>query len=337
MLSLAACTHIHDRKEVTFDPAEVSCNVRHIPKTNAVMQMMRKGWLQERRVNEIDTILGGMRDLANQGDPEAMLIWGLAKHKIIIDKFLDSKYSGSTTVPSLDDSRDDMTMAMTYALIALSAGGDDHKALARKLMSEIEYDLAPLVRVPPAWVEEAEANATRWNAHCGRPTPRYERNAEPFRPEEVSCHIHEIPEAHKRIKAVYRHPNGDLYFIGNADVITANMRKFADQGDPESMYFIGYLKREAVMIVLTDVRDTDSAGRTFPDYTKTDMITAMTYIFLSADLEGKHKEKAQKLMQDIESDRQKTLQTPAVWIQEAKANVGQWKARCDRLKATPEQ
>lgn len=328
LLTPASCTQTPEPREIVFDPAEISCSTQHLPATDATMRLMRKGWLQDRKASEVNTILDDLRRLANQGDPEAMLVWGLVRHKIIIDKFLDQKYDQTKTVPSLDDIKDDIVMAMTYALIAFSIGNDEQQAMARKLMREIEHDLSPILQVSPSWSEEAETNATQWNARCGHQVSRYERHAAPFRAEEVSCHIHAIPEAHKKIHEVYTHPNGDLYFIGNADVLMTRMRKFADQGDPESMYFIGSLKHEATMISLTDVPDDGADSKLFPEYTKADMITALSYLSLSAHLAGEHQVKAQTLMQKIKNGRWKTLRVPPLWIEQAETNTKHWKARC---------
>ena len=126
------------------------------------------------------------------------------------------------------------------------------------------------------------------------------RGGNPFDPERVSCNIRSIPEAHAWIQELRKNPGGDLYLMAHVDDISAHMRSFADQGDPEAIFLFGDIRRESKEIGLLRERNSGVHKPPFPDEVKNDITIATTYLYLSASVDSPYRSKAQELVNEIE-------------------------------------
>lgn len=325
--ALVACTSSLETDEHHFQSSEVSCSLHSLPGTTEALQELGRGWYHNKSEADLNAIASRVMDYANQGDPAAMLAWGAIKQQSILKKLIKNKADRLAVRFYPDESRADMARAMVYALIVLGAGGE-HRAMARSSLRAIEHGIEPVLTIPAEWISEAEADAAQWSAQCQLPVPNFTRDVAPFSPEKLSCKSHEISEAREKIEAIKNHPDGDLYFISHVDEIFDDLRKYADEGDPQAMYFIGSLKYEAALISQIDNLDARRISRPFPDYTKPDLIAAMTYVLASAEMKGKHWEYVHEFVQKIERRSESNPFIPAAWIEEAKANVKQWQKLC---------
>lgn len=327
ILPLTACSSFIEDKEYQFRSSEIPCTIRSVPQAADYMRAFERRWDRKLSEDEVNGIASRVMDYANQGDPEAMLTWGAIKLQALHRKLIKNKDDRLSVVSLPEEVRDDLTMAMTYALIVLGMEGE-HRATARMMMRTIEHEMEPILLVPSEWVRQAEKNASQWNSYCQRPTPNFDRYVEAFHPEKLSCKSHEISEAREKIEAIKKHPDGDLYFIPHADQIFDDLRKYADEGDAEAMFVIGSLKYEAALIAQIHSLDARRISRPFPDYTKPDLIAAMTYVFASAEMKGKHQKNVHEFVQRLERRSKSNPFIPAAWIEEAKVNVKQWQKLC---------
>jgi hypothetical protein len=114
------------------------------------------------------------------------------------------------------------------------------------------------------------------------------------------------------------------------DKILADLKKLADQGNASGMLFFGGLQYNIIVADIMNRKYGHMTGRFFPDYLHDNLVTAYTYIYLSADVENKYQQDAQKLSDKLDkSDANETgLETPPTWIEEAKTNAQNWIKYC---------
>jgi hypothetical protein len=170
------------------------------------------------------------------------------------------------------------------------------------------------------------------NSHADLLLPEnfpFYRETEPFNPARISCDTHPIEEAHAEIMRINTHQDGDLYLIRNADEIARTMQDFADQGDPDSMYFFGVVRREAFAIAGMD-RMLGDKPSPFPDIFRDDLVTAISYAFIAADILGGQQENAVHFKYKTVPNLRLNTYIPPAWAEEARANVLKWKKLCGR-------
>ena len=156
-----------------------------------------------------------------------------------------------------------------------------------------------------------------------------EPEVKPFNPQEISCSDRSSPDWHKKIEEIRKNPEGDLYFISHADEILVDMKKLAEQGNYEGMIVFGDLQREKLLVELIHGKNGSFAIRPFPNEYHTDIVTALTYVYMVASQKNYYQKDALQLIYAVEGDRS-NIKTPPAWIEEAKDNAQEWKDYCSR-------
>lgn len=156
----------------------------------------------------------------------------------------------------------------------------------------------------------------------------YDHETKGFNPQDISCTDQSTVDSRAKIEAISHNPNGDLYWFSHSQEILAFTRSVANQGSPFGMAGFGELQRKFLIVEHTQGKGGDSR-LPLPAGDKADMVIALTYIYLSANIEWEHRAEELAFIHRMETDALGT-KIPLEWIAEAKLNATRWKEYCDR-------
>lgn len=91
------------------------------------------------------------------------------------------------------------------------------------------------------------------------------------------------------------------------------------------MYLFASAKRETIIIRL--MHGGKPVHNAFPDSAREEMVSALTYLYISVLAGGEYKNRSLKLIHEFEEKRSNFNILPE-WIEEAKNNAEKWKAYC---------
>jgi hypothetical protein len=154
----------------------------------------------------------------------------------------------------------------------------------------------------------------------------HHREVGPFHPEDVSCADKTTQEQKDKWESFRNHPDGDLFLLGRIDELLPIARDMANQGDPVGMYAFGSLKREILSMEYSKHMSREEY-RILPDNEKQDMVTALTYIYISEDIKDLGQRKDHGVLSRLEKGGFKDI--PSEWIAEAKENAARWSKHCE--------
>jgi hypothetical protein len=153
----------------------------------------------------------------------------------------------------------------------------------------------------------------------------------PFDPRKISCDVHPIKAAQEQVAQFIKYSVGfDINRIKKADQSLRSIQVFADQGDPDSMFYFGMTRYYGLAIVLLYRTHDDKQRRPYPEIYRDDLVTGITYILIAAEIPSGRQKEAQEFKYKKVPFLKKGGLIPATWVEEAEENVRSWKELCGR-------
>jgi hypothetical protein len=176
-VALTACAYDppHDREVSEFHPEQVSCALHSSSEPEAIMAKISKKNLNAlphmshaEHGAYVDKILSDLKTLADQGDPAGMGFFGGVQYSAIVADIMNDKYGRMTGRLFPDYLHDNFVTAYTYIYLAADVENKYQKEIQEKVIDKLDQSGANEtgLETPPAWIEEAKANAQKWVAYC---------------------------------------------------------------------------------------------------------------------------------------------------------------------------
>jgi hypothetical protein len=158
---------VHDHEISDFYVQQVSCKDESTSEDNKFfyhyIEHMRDNSVEKLSV---DQFLRMARPLVYKGNVHALWTFGIAKYFfIMLENDYDKKSKLSRVIPLVARKRD-IVMALTYIFIADGLEGLKPEE-KQDFPNRLKQNKGPL-KIPPAWIKEAKANAAKWRKHCAK-------------------------------------------------------------------------------------------------------------------------------------------------------------------------